>query len=125
MRAQLLYDGGHEPEPGGGSDTQKGSFATGARLLTPPSRKVGQGAEETGNGHRGESGQEPHGRGRMDMTTTGARQGQKYPEADHHAESRKPVPPVHPVTILKGDDPEDDHQLGGDQRLHQAQAPDA
>ena len=124
MRAQLLDDGSDEPEPCCGGDTQKGSLASGARSLTPPPGKVGQGAEETRNGHCRESGQKPHRRGRMDMTTARACQSQKYPEADHHAESRKPVPPVHPVAILKGDDPEDDHQLGGDQRLHQTQAPD-
>ncbi len=124
MRAQLLDDGGDEPEAGGGGDTQEGGLPSGARSLTPPSGKVGQGREETGDGHSREPGQEPHRRGRVDVAATRTGKGEECPEPDDHAEGRKPVPPVHPVAILQRDDPEDDHQLSGDQRLHQAQAPD-
>lgn len=59
------------------------------------------------------------------MTTAGTGQSQECPKAEHHAKGRKPVSPVHPVPVLKGDDPEDDHELGSDQRLHQTQTPDA
>ena len=60
----------------------------------------------------------------MIVPTDRPRQGKKCSKSNGHAEGRKPIAGVDPVSMAQGDEGKDDEQLGRDDRLHKAQTSD-
>lgn len=121
MRAEFLDHRRDKTKSSRRRDAKQGRLATRAGVGSTCSGQVGRGRQHSRQRHRGAPRQDPHESGGVIMAALRLGQRQKDAQRSGHTERRKPVSCSYRVSPANGDDSEDEHQLGGDDRLHQAQ----